>query len=418
MTFAYLVTSILVSSVLLSQWIHWRQLRRLAQGYYSVKSNLSDVRTNCDGLAASLNDQSSTMQAFTQLLSKQTVALESLNASVTELSTKYTEVCDFVVDTTLPSVASRTTASLLAEQPPSITAGQALWMGLEERIGNADSVHLPESKPALLNIGCGNTYDPRWINVDLNPSSPDVHAVDALKPLPLPDSCIDVVYTSHVLEHIPPHAVPLFFHELRRILKPSGLLRIVVPDLEQIASEYLRALQAAKDGDPHGRLLHRWMIVELLDQLVRQSADGGEMMRFLFRHGSEGIDIATRRLGSEIAETRVAWDPGKTKGEWALEVAEEKLFSDDNLFERRSNITLYELARFRTSGEVHLWMYDKVSLTDLLLERGFVDPVVHTAYSSGIPDFQLYHLDVTKEGIQRKPDSLYMEATLSKPHDS
>jgi predicted SAM-dependent methyltransferase len=278
------------------------------------------------------------------------------------------------------------------------------------------AIAIPESGEVLLNLGCGNTYDARWINLDLVSHSSDVIAFDILQTLPFPDSSIDVVYASHLLEHLAPHEVPRFMRELFRILKPYGILRIVVPDLEQIVSEYMRALTAAKQGSIHERLKHQWMIVELLDQLVRQSADGGEMMRFLFRNGAEGVEIATTRLGSEISENPVPWDVMKTKGEWVLEVADQDLFSDESLFERRSNTSLFDLAIYRKSGDAHLWMYDEVSLADVLTSYGFSDPVVQSAFTSRIPEFACYNLDVTAEGSQRKPDSLYMEAI--KPEQS
>jgi len=274
----------------------------------------------------------------------------------------------------------------------------------------AHPIPVPVQGPALLNIGCGSTFDSRWINTDLNPMTPQVLAVDVVQPLLVPDQSIDVVYASHLLEHLAPHEVPAFMGELYRILKPSGILRLVVPDLEQIATEYLKSIKAARLDGAHDQLYHRWMVVELLDQLVRQSDDGGEMMRFLFRHGPEGLEVATNRLGSEISESPVPWDDSKTKAQWVREVANQESFSDANLFERRSNALLYDIAKFRTSGEVHLWMYDELSLRSLFDQHGFVDPALHSAFTSGIPGFADYCLDVTQSGTPRKPDSIYMEA--------
>jgi hypothetical protein len=106
----------------------------------------------------------------------------------------------------------------------------------------------------------------------------------------------------------------------------------------------------------------------------------------------------------------VPWDHSTTKAQWVREVANQELFSDANLFERRSKALLYDIAKFRTSGEVHLWMYDELSLRSLLDQYGFVDPVLHSAFTSGIPGFADYCLDVTQSGTRRKPDSIYMEA--------
>jgi len=43
-------------------------------------------------------------------------------------------------------------------------------------------------------------------------------------------------------------------------------------------------------------------------------------------------------------------------------------------------------------------------------QHGFVDPALHSAFTSGIPGFADYCLDVTQSGTPRKPDSIYMEA--------
>ncbi len=69
----------------------------------------------------------------------------------------------------------------------------------------------------------------------------------------------------------------------------------------------------------------------------------------------------------------------------------------------------YREGRFRNSGEIHRWMYDRVSLARLLREIGFAEPVVCGADESRIPDFDSFQLDRV-DGFARKPDSLYVEA--------
>jgi hypothetical protein len=64
---------------------------------------------------------------------------------------------------------------------------------------------------------------------------------------------------------------------------------------------------------------------------------------------------------------------------------------------------------FRRSGEVHLWMYDRYSLRQVLEIAGFMKVRRCQAAESYIPGFQDYQLD-TVNGQVRKPDSLFMEA--------
>ena len=75
---------------------------------------------------------------------------------------------------------------------------------------------------------------------------------------------------------------------------------------------------------------------------------------------------------------------------------------------------LYEVARFRDSGEVHQWMYDDYSLKRLLEEQGFNSAVRKTASESYIKDWASYSLDTEPDGSVYKPDSLYMEAIVEK----
>jgi hypothetical protein len=54
-------------------------------------------------------------------------------------------------------------------------------------------------------------------------------------------SCFGV-YASHVLEHLPLNDFYIALENTKRILRPGGVFRLVVPDLESIAREYLHRL--------------------------------------------------------------------------------------------------------------------------------------------------------------------------------
>lgn len=69
------------------------------------------------------------------------------------------------------------------------------------------------------------------------------------------------------------------------------------------------------------------------------------------------------------------------------------------------------LGRFRTSGEIHLWMYNRFSLVRLLEDAGFAEVTVKTPGESRIPDFGRFGLEF-ENGTVRKPDSLFVEGTL------
>jgi len=53
------------------------------------------------------------------------------------------------------------------------------------------------------------------------------------------NSC-DVVFCSHVVEHIPHIKLPIVLAEINRIMKKGGILRILTPDLEKICKAYVK----------------------------------------------------------------------------------------------------------------------------------------------------------------------------------
>ena len=58
--------------------------------------------------------------------------------------------------------------------------------------------------------------------------------------VPFADNSLDVVYTSHFLEHLNKQDGRHFLKECYRALKPGGLLRISIPDLEIAFTSYYK----------------------------------------------------------------------------------------------------------------------------------------------------------------------------------
>ena len=91
----------------------------------------------------------------------------------------------------------------------------------------------------LLHIGCGEINSPAFINLDARPL-PHVHLIrrDFSRLPMIPDQALDMVYMSHVLEHVPRTALSTTIREMARVLKPDGVLRISVPDFDCIVQLY------------------------------------------------------------------------------------------------------------------------------------------------------------------------------------
>lgn len=130
----------------------------------------------------------------------------------------------------------------------------------------------------LLNIACGGRYHKDWINIDFHVDSSFVKKVNILAGIPLKDDSMDVVYSSHFLEHLSEQQAIFVLLEAKRLLKENGILRIVVLDLENICREYLKVLEeVATNFSSHEK--YDLITIDLLDQLVRVNS-GGKMASF------------------------------------------------------------------------------------------------------------------------------------------
>jgi predicted SAM-dependent methyltransferase len=67
-----------------------------------------------------------------------------------------------------------------------------------------------------------------------------IRHADAARHIPHADGSVDAVYASHMLEHLDRTEARSFLAECRRVLKPGGILRLVVPDLRTAAYQYLQ----------------------------------------------------------------------------------------------------------------------------------------------------------------------------------
>jgi SAM-dependent methyltransferase len=76
--------------------------------------------------------------------------------------------------------------------------------------------------------------------------------------LPFPDASVDGIYASHVWEHLYYDDARLATRECWRVLKPGGILRLVVPNLRWYCEQYLAAIGSeTAAADLHRNLLYR-----------------------------------------------------------------------------------------------------------------------------------------------------------------
>jgi SAM-dependent methyltransferase len=89
-----------------------------------------------------------------------------------------------------------------------------------------------------MNWGSGEWAEPGWINSDLKEGPGVDIACDIRDGLPLEASSLDYIVSHHALVEIPMSEIVLVLKELRRVLKPGGVLRLGLPDLQNAIRAY------------------------------------------------------------------------------------------------------------------------------------------------------------------------------------
>ncbi len=101
--------------------------------------------------------------------------------------------------------------------------------------------YLATADKPRLHFGCSARVEKGWLNSDINilPGTGRVLLDSTQLPWAIPDNSLDFIYLHHVLEHMPYMMARDTFGEFFRILKPGGIIRCVVPDMELYIKGYL-----------------------------------------------------------------------------------------------------------------------------------------------------------------------------------
>jgi len=90
-----------------------------------------------------------------------------------------------------------------------------------------------------LHLGCGwRDFGSEWIHID-GGDYPHLNYKD-ITILPFEDNTVDLIYASHVIEYFDREEVIYILKEWNRVLKVSGILRIAVPNFEEICKLYIK----------------------------------------------------------------------------------------------------------------------------------------------------------------------------------
>lgn len=246
---------------------------------------------------------------------------------------------------------------------------------------------------------------------------PYIHHLELRRPLPYEPNTFDEIYCNHVLEHLTLEDGRQLVREFYRILKPGGMCRLVVPDLELVAREYLHNLEIVTKDQTKGNVTrYEWSVADMIDQMVR-TKPGGIMGEKLIAgnvdwdqiHRCNGDALDSFREDSREGQPRNLFDrlkhefPGKLNDlprfiAWVWYGILRKLYV---LFSKRSFLQLY--------NEINLWMYDQFSLQELMRGANFQNVQRMDFKTSHIRGWNRYNFDQSEKGDYPLEPSVYVE---------
>ena len=91
-----------------------------------------------------------------------------------------------------------------------------------------------------LNWGCGAVGEPGWINSDIKDGRSIQISCDIREGLPLDSDSMDYVVSIHALPEIHFNDQLTVLRELHRVIKPGGVLRLALPDIDRSIDAYRR----------------------------------------------------------------------------------------------------------------------------------------------------------------------------------
>jgi predicted SAM-dependent methyltransferase len=156
-----------------------------------------------------------------------------------------------------------------------------------------------------LNWGCGGWTPAGWINSDIKHGRGIDISADIRQGLPLEDESIDYVVSIHALQEVPYDDLVPALQELRRVLKPGGVVRLVLPDLLKGVRAYERNdRNYFSVPDQDAKTLGAKLIVQLIWYGYSRTLFTAEFIEeMLYKGGFERVDHCTyQQTHSRYAE--------------------------------------------------------------------------------------------------------------------
>jgi SAM-dependent methyltransferase len=111
----------------------------------------------------------------------------------------------------------------------------------------------------------GNKEWEDWLNLDATAPTPFHFVLD--NKFLLKDNSQDIVYSSHLLEHLPINVVEYVLNECHRVLKPDGYLVIKIPDFDFVLANWRAKNHKFFDGWGLRKIIPTWKSQSIKDTI-------------------------------------------------------------------------------------------------------------------------------------------------------
>lgn len=115
---------------------------------------------------------------------------------------------------------------------------------------------------------------------------------NATKGLPISSGSVDVIYSSHMLEHLDQEEAVSFLNEAKRVLRSGGIIRLAIPDIRKHVQQYINTedadafISATHLTQPRPRTISQRVRLLVMGTRHHQwMYDGASLSRFLQAQG-------------------------------------------------------------------------------------------------------------------------------------
>jgi predicted SAM-dependent methyltransferase len=227
---------------------------------------------------------------------------------------------------------------------------------IKERWDDELLYHNYDDSDLLINIGGGDFYHPHWLNLEYISKWYPEHAKKNLvnhdltsqNKLPFKNNTVSIIYSSHVIEHVPEEDTEWLLQEAFRVMKPGAIIRITCPDAEVLLQQTI--------------LGNRAFYYDQVNYYSRFENYKHHYVKPMSEFSIEQLFIDV------VASARCKW---RKNTDSPLEDDEIRHIIDNNTSERALNLLTSECKYNKNNTSLHVTWWSVAKLKQLLATTGF-----------------------------------------------